>query len=454
MVIRHSTLLLLFVLVATVSVQAQPFPVGNVPDGRYTLNFDGIELSTPMLSSHSLDEIHPEITRAILFVPDTTREVMISGQRLAAQADTADAEATTLIVGLQFLIIDDVVEYELEDTNVAYWPRVWHSGFDGLSRPEAPRDTVVSSFVYMDSLMYRVSDICPNLQTMVISGGGTYVHRFACGTSVPEEFELGDPDGIHLTRRPPVLFLAATIDAFLYLNESRPQYTGGFAAVGNLFESYVPEYNWYPFGLENLVPYMAEKGVSFILSRYPHKNMVYFCGENDTYPNWDNQNRLIQGLNNKMIAILYPLHLEQVFGATITHRLIIAKNVGPYDILSASELRPYLFEYIPSGYGYLEMATNVDYDDATPTDYRVQAVYPNPFNASTQVAVTLPTATAVTIRVFNVMGQEVARLADGQLSAGEHTFTFDAAELASGTYFLHVQAPGKLAELQKLTLVK
>ncbi|GBE30569.1 hypothetical protein BMS3Bbin04_01604 [bacterium BMS3Bbin04] len=91
---------------------------------------------------------------------------------------------------------------------------------------------------------------------------------------------------------------------------------------------------------------------------------------------------------------------------------------------------------------------------ALPTDFEMTTAYPNPFNPTTSVAIALPSASDLTVTVFNVMGQQVATLANGQFNAGHHNFVFDAANLASGLYFIQAQVPGELNAIQKVTLMK
>ncbi|MCB2211543.1 T9SS type A sorting domain-containing protein [bacterium] len=89
-----------------------------------------------------------------------------------------------------------------------------------------------------------------------------------------------------------------------------------------------------------------------------------------------------------------------------------------------------------------------------PTEFAMNAAYPNPFNPSTAVAIALPQASELNVTVFNVMGQQVATLANGTYNAGEHNFTFNASSLASGIYFIRAEVPGQLNTLQKVTLMK
>jgi hypothetical protein len=79
--------------------------------------------------------------------------------------------------------------------------------------------------------------------------------------------------------------------------------------------------------------------------------------------------------------------------------------------------------------------------------------YPNPFNPSTTIVYTLPTASQVAIRVFNMLGAEVATIVEGERSAGMHQAVFNAAGLPSGVYFCRMTA-GTFSANRKLMLVR
>jgi len=70
------------------------------------------------------------------------------------------------------------------------------------------------------------------------------------------------------------------------------------------------------------------------------------------------------------------------------------------------------------------------------------------------VTVALPEASDLTVSVFNVMGQQVAPLANGQFNAGNHTFNLDASELASGLSFIHAEVPSHLNTTHKVMLAR
>jgi len=79
--------------------------------------------------------------------------------------------------------------------------------------------------------------------------------------------------------------------------------------------------------------------------------------------------------------------------------------------------------------------------------------YPNPFNPSTKIDFTLTSQSNVTLEVFNVLGQKVATLANGVMSAGKHSVNFDATSFASGMYLYKITA-GSFVSSKKMMLIK
>jgi hypothetical protein len=88
-----------------------------------------------------------------------------------------------------------------------------------------------------------------------------------------------------------------------------------------------------------------------------------------------------------------------------------------------------------------------------PESYNLGQNYPNPFNPSTSIQFSLPGASTVDLKVFNVLGQEVATIAHGVFPAGVHEVTFDATNLATGVYVYRIQA-GSFVSTRKMLLLK
>jgi hypothetical protein len=96
----------------------------------------------------------------------------------------------------------------------------------------------------------------------------------------------------------------------------------------------------------------------------------------------------------------------------------------------------------------------VDRTAGLPEKYQLHQNFPNPFNPTTTIQVDLVQPQQVSLIVYNIMGREVLRLADGEMMhAGYHQFSFDAAQLACGVYFVRVDA-GPLQKLRKMVLMK
>ena len=86
-------------------------------------------------------------------------------------------------------------------------------------------------------------------------------------------------------------------------------------------------------------------------------------------------------------------------------------------------------------------------------DTKLHQNYPNPFNPSTQIEFTLSEAQNVSLRVYDMAGREVAKLAEGMRQVGRHSVFFNAGNLASGIYFYRI-ATGSKVYTKKMTLIK
>ncbi len=92
-------------------------------------------------------------------------------------------------------------------------------------------------------------------------------------------------------------------------------------------------------------------------------------------------------------------------------------------------------------------------EEALPADFRLAQNYPNPFNPTTTIAYALPAARHVRLRVFDMLGREVAILTDAFRAPGAHEVVFDAEGLPGGIYLYRLEA-GDFSQTRTLTLLK
>jgi endo-1,4-beta-xylanase len=89
----------------------------------------------------------------------------------------------------------------------------------------------------------------------------------------------------------------------------------------------------------------------------------------------------------------------------------------------------------------------------TPKEFTLGQNYPNPFNPSTTIRFTLPKSVFVSLKVYDMVGREVASLLSGEMPAGGYSTEWNALNVPSGTYFYRLQA-GAFVETRKLVLLK
>ena len=100
---------------------------------------------------------------------------------------------------------------------------------------------------------------------------------------------------------------------------------------------------------------------------------------------------------------------------------------------------------VANGNGYVPLSM--------PTSFTLSAAYPNPFNPSTSLDLDMPSEGYVSIHAYNLVGQVVGTIAEGNMNAGTHNFTWDASDLSSGVYLIKAEYAGSVVT-QKVILAK
>ena len=100
-----------------------------------------------------------------------------------------------------------------------------------------------------------------------------------------------------------------------------------------------------------------------------------------------------------------------------------------------------------------DIVTNVEAENLAVIDFSIDQNYPNPFNPRTTISWQSPVSSHQTLKVYDVLGNEVASLVDEFKEAGSYEISFDASFLSSGVYFYKLQA-GDFSQIKKMVLMR
>jgi hypothetical protein len=108
--------------------------------------------------------------------------------------------------------------------------------------------------------------------------------------------------------------------------------------------------------------------------------------------------------------------------------------------------------------GTFDYSDVVNVGSAIPTEFALEQNYPNPFNPTTNIIYSVPVNSNVTLDVYNLIGQKVVTLFEGEVEAGKHTSQFNASSMSSGMYLFKLTAVGEdgsqFSSSKKMTLLK
>ena len=109
--------------------------------------------------------------------------------------------------------------------------------------------------------------------------------------------------------------------------------------------------------------------------------------------------------------------------------------------------------------GAYEFSSTIpDSIETIPDDFRLEQNYPNPFNSSTTIRFTLPVDASVTISIYNILGEKISQISNGNLESGVNDILFNADELTSGIYIYKVDVSGidgtNFSSTRKMTLIR
>jgi len=245
--------------------------------------------------------------------------------------------------------------------------------------------------------------------------------------------------------------------------------------VDSLGLGFVWDYlNWYPYmnfastpGINDTLLYIKNKTVMFqahpltlviyvTTTRIPDTSITVPAGTYTTTP-------FQIALNVNIPKSQPPFGHYEVPLFKLVDTLFIAKNNW-----LVKEIQPSTFYPLNNDPGYqvattqlsgfvrlLELAslTSVPVRQAVPREFTLQQNFPNPFNPTTHLRFAIADLRFVTLKVFDVLGQEVATLVNNTMPAGSYDVAFDARSLSSGVYFYRLSAGG-IVQTKKMILEK
>jgi hypothetical protein len=166
----------------------------------------------------------------------------------------------------------------------------------------------------------------------------------------------------------------------------------------------------------------------------PNTGVIYVSNDSRGNPMFTNQTWY--GLDPTTYEMVDSLSLPNIQGADNLPRAMAFSNDGNtayVGLFGSAFNRIYKFEHV----------TNVDEKGQVVIDgYKLSQNYPNPFNPSTKITFQLPMSGYATLKVYDMLGEEIATLVQGDMESGVHSIDFNASNLASGTYIYQLNVNG------------
>lgn len=179
-------------------------------------------------------------------------------------------------------------------------------------------------------------------------------------------------------------------------------------------------------------------------------NDAYYATSGNGGATWSDE-MILSGEKDRAEACVHgDNRLEQVDGSNYMAHTLYLSMVAPFAVTGPDATTPFydlVYQTLPI------TVTSVKDDKELVNTFSIQQNFPNPFNPSTTIKYSVPQLSDVSIKVYDVLGKEVATLVDAQQTQGVYEVNFDAANLASGMYIYTIKA-GSYTSSKKMLLMK
>ena len=197
------------------------------------------------------------------------------------------------------------------------------------------------------------------------------------------------------------------------------------------------------------------EGYSYIINREPNVNGTTSIEKLDSTGNGVNVGSIEYTINNNILQFKIPKTALSLTDSSCQFYFKAAdgvqdqKNIMDYYVTGKSlPLGRLSFNYAGSFITSVRQS-----DNQTPKSFSLLQNYPNPFNPNTEIKYSIPQNCNVTLKVYNLLGQQLATLVNLEQKSGNYTVNFYASNLASGVYIYRIQA-GKFSLSRKMTFLK
>ncbi|MDF1610640.1 spherulation-specific family 4 protein [Stygiobacter electus] len=189
----------------------------------------------------------------------------------------------------------------------------------------------------------------------------------------------------------------------------------------------------------------ASIGADFMLE---NNNFFKYTGTGGTNWSWAGFSGMQKADSLGRTEISIPLNtLSNNSFINVKFFIQINQAVSPYTLIATAPEN-----YHTSYYTISKLLTKVD-EVQLPSGFQLNQNYPNPFNPTTQISYSIPKSGIVNLRVYNIIGKEVAELINEYQNSGTYQITFNAQDLPSGVYFYQLKT-GDYISSKKMLLIK
>jgi pimeloyl-ACP methyl ester carboxylesterase len=289
-------------------------PVRATPDQQFDVETESGKGTVPVYSTIPLNAHAAGIARVVIVVHGESRNAKSNWSSTIEAVRMAGATGSTLIVGPQFLVPQDIEAKGLPHTVLRWKMHDWSRGWPALS------PLPVSGFEVLDRLLDHFADRAqyPDLRSVVLVGhsaGAQLVQRYAA---------VGHGERALTSLGINVRYVVVEPSSFLYFDNLRPSTVGGFKAVD---PATCPGATLWRYGLDHAPSYVGRQSAQAIEAAYAARDVVYLAGTADNDTNHSELDRScageLQGSDRLSRSVSYMNYMRMRHPANLHQSLVL-----------------------------------------------------------------------------------------------------------------------------------